>query len=325
MKLTASKNLGLILAALGAACFSVTAQAQTFTGTGANTDYGTGSNWSSNSVPSLSTGATAIINNGTAVTYNPGGDFIISNGGTLQVTNGSWTQINGNNWIQLGEGGAGGNGHILVNGGTFNQGTDSNSPFQITGTGNTFTITSGAANFTNGLQGGDTTSAMSWNFAGGNTVFGGEINYTAANNILIDGGTVTTTLFTATNSGDVGTFTLSSGELITTQSGPGNPGGFYAAAPTAAPNFTLGSTASIDFEASPFTSGQIAGYVAAGDFDYNGVTGTAADFTITPDATGGTLLSAIIAAPEPTSFGMGIMAFGLFAVLVRRRAVGADL
>jgi hypothetical protein len=322
MKLTPSKNLGLILAALGAACFSATAQAQTFTGTGANTDYGTGTNWSGGQVPNLTAANTAIINNGTAVTYNPGGDFQISNGGTLQVTNGSWTQINNNNWIQLGGGGAGGNGHILVNGGTFNQGSAGNSPFNITGTGNTFTITSGAANFNSGLQGGDYGAGMSWNFAGGVTTFGSEFDYGTNNNILIDGGTVNATLFTAINNANVGSFTLSSGLLnVSTNNG----GGFYAAAPTSAPNFTLGSTAQIDFQADPFASGTVQGFVTSGDFDYNGVTATASNFVITPDAAGtGTLLSVVVA-PEPSTYLMFGLGFSVLLFSMRRHAVAVRI
>ena len=311
----------LAAAFAGIALFATPAKAQiisTFTNSGGGA-YTTASNWSPTGVPNLTAagGNTALINNGSAVTYTPGGDFLISNGGTLEVSNGSWTQVASNNWIQLQ-----GNGNILVNGGTFNQGTAGNTPFNISNTGNTFKITSGAANFTSGLQGSDTGSGMSWNFAGGTTTFGSEINYTQANNILIDGGTVITTLFTAINNSNNGTFTLSSGELITTTNN-GNSGGFYSAAPSAAPNFTLGSTASIDFEMG--TVAQITGYVMAGDFDYNGSTGSLLNFNVTSDGSGGALLTVVEAVPEPYScFLSGVCLFAL-VVMLRRRVVGATL
>ncbi|HWB58359.1 MAG TPA: PEP-CTERM sorting domain-containing protein [Chthoniobacteraceae bacterium] len=166
-----------IITLLAISAFAVTAHAQTtwtFTGS-TNNDFQTPTNWDQGTVPILNgtatgTPGTAVINNGDAVTYNPGGDFILNNGGTLEITNGSWTQINGGAWIQLGETtqGVTGNGHILVNGGTFNQGTDSNNPFNLNGTGNTFTITSGSANFTTGFT--NISNGLTFNIQGGSVV-----------------------------------------------------------------------------------------------------------------------------------------------------------
>ena len=155
------KSNTAVLALLTLGAFSV--HAATFTAAMDN-DYKTPGNWSGGVVPNTAGGDTAQINNGSAVTYNPGGDFAIGNGGTLQITNGSWTQITSGAWIQLGQGA--GNGHILVDGGTFNQGTAGNNPFNVNGTGNTFTVTSGAANFSSSVQ---ARSGVAWSLSGGTT------------------------------------------------------------------------------------------------------------------------------------------------------------
>jgi PEP-CTERM motif len=212
-------KIALIVAAFAALTLPAHSQVSTFNGSSSN-DYQTGANWTPSGVPNLSTGGTALINNGSAVTYNPGGDLAISNGGTLEISNGSWTQINGGAWIQMGQQASGtgiGNGHILVNGGTFNQGTSSNSPFNITGTGNTFTITSGSANFTNIL---DARPGIQYNFNGGSTSVG-------AHNFVVDGtqgggqgpGNVSIMAGTVTVGNDfqlnpgLGSFTMSGGTL----------------------------------------------------------------------------------------------------------------
>lgn len=175
------------------ACFSaltlnLSAATANFTGA-VNSDYKNVGNWSGGAIPDTANGDTAVIANGSAVTYDPSlapaGDYVISNGGTLQVTNGSWSQITSGAWIQLGAGGVDGNGHILVNGGTFNQGTAGNTPFNVSGTGNTFTITSGSANFTSQVN---AVSGITWNINGGTTAMtagplivqsGGRVNVSA--------------------------------------------------------------------------------------------------------------------------------------------------
>ena len=90
-------------------------------------------------MPNTVNGDMAIIDNGAAVTYTPGGDLTIKNGG-LQISNGSFAQTNGPAYIQLNAGGT-----ILVDGGTFDQGSSSSSPFNVTSTGNAFTVSAGAA------------------------------------------------------------------------------------------------------------------------------------------------------------------------------------
>ena len=179
---------------LAVACFSaltlhLSAASYSFTGAVDN-NYLTAGNWSGSSIPDTANGDTAVISNGSAVTYVAGPDYTISNGGTLQVTNGSWTQTGGPAWIQLGAAGsgAGGNGHILVNGGTFNQGTAGNTPFNVAGTGNTFTISSGAANFTNQVT---AVAGITWNIAGGTTsMSGGPLTVQSGGNVQVSAGTL---------------------------------------------------------------------------------------------------------------------------------------
>ncbi len=111
----------------------------------------------------------------------PVGILIISNGGVLEVSSGSFTQVTGNNYIQLGQQGQGtgtGNGTILVNGGTFNQGTDSATPFALTGTGNALTVTAGTANITSAYNVG---AGLSTTVSGGTLNVGTTAATTAAN------------------------------------------------------------------------------------------------------------------------------------------------
>jgi hypothetical protein len=302
MKKSYSKILGLAL--IGAAGLSLPAHAQIFTGSISN-DYGTAGNWSTNTVPNLTTGATAVINNGDAVTYNPGGDFVIDNNSTLEVSNGSWTQINTNNWIQLA-----GNGNILVDGGTFNQGSAGNSPFNISNTGNTFTITSGAANFNTSLA--STSSGVTYNFNGGVTTINGEIDFNTNNNILFDGGTVNATLITAVNNANNGILTFEAGTLNLSSNY-----GIYSPSTTAPLNFTTGSTAAINFEA--VSASTVQGWVNSGIITYNGAT-VPSDFIVTSTGAGSSLLTAVSEAPEPSTYGM--MGLGLAALVIglRRRA-----
>ncbi len=188
MKTSPSSAVATLVAA-ASLTLAIHASAATASFTGAvDNEYLTAGNWSGSAVPNTANGDTAIIANGSAVDYNPGGDLTISNGGTLQVTNGSWTQSVGPAWIQLGQGGATGNGHILVNGGTFNQGTAGNNPFNITGTGNTFTITSGAANFNTQVN---AVAGMTWTIGGGATsMAAGPIDVQNGGKILITAGTL---------------------------------------------------------------------------------------------------------------------------------------
>jgi hypothetical protein len=310
MKLSTAKKLGLVLTVIGAAFLSIPAQAQVFNGS-VSDDYGTGGNWVGGSVPNLTSGATAVININDPVTYNPGGDFVIDNNSTLEVSNGSWTQINNNNWIQLE-----GNGNILVNGGTFNQGSAGNTPFNISNTGNAFTITSGAANFNSSLA--STSAGVTYNFDGGTTTFAGEIDYNTNNNILFDGGIVNATLVTAVNNASNGILTFEAGTLNLSSGF-----GIYAPATTAPLNFTTGSTASINFEG--VAASTVQGWVNTGVVTYNGTT-TPADFLVTSTGPSSSVLSAVVEeVPEPSTYVMFGLGLAALALGLRRRASKATL
>ena len=314
-----ARKLFLILAGLVTSSGLACAQIDTFTGA-VNDDYGTAGNWSTGLVPVTSNGITALINNGAAVTYTPGGDLLISNGGMLEITSGSFTQLVNNNWIQLGEQGAGpstGHGAILVNGGTFNQGTSGNDPFNVTGTGNTFTLSSGAANFTNALEikpgltytqsggtagspgalqvdnGGAYSQSNGTVTVGGNvvtgggfTLSGGTINATSGEfdfntaTTTISGGVVNTKLITGVNSGGVGILTFSGGVInLSNSSSQNSP--IYAGGPQLDYiNFTTGSTAAINFTGAGITPTQVEGYLTNGAVEHNSVV-SPYDFYIT--------------------------------------------
>jgi hypothetical protein len=289
-----------ILAALALGAYS--ARADTFSGA-INNDYQTAGNWTLGSVPNTANGATATINGGQAVTYNAGGDFYVGNGGTLEIANGSWTQINGNNWIQL-RGGT-----ILVDGGTFNQGTASSNPFNLGGSiGNAFTITSGVANF-------DETVTLNPGLTF--SIEGGMVNSLAnefdfnSDTIFMSGGTLNTTLITGVNSGGAGIFTLSGGVINLS-----NPFGIYGGGPTEPVNFTVGSTAVINFNGGTSLS-TVQNMVTVGVIEYNG-TIDPSDFNVTQS--GGTVSVQLNAVPEPSVF--AVIATGAVGLLMFRRRQG---
>lgn len=319
MKFIPCKHLTLVSLGLGIACFTLPAHAQTFTsaaGTDSmgNYDYNTPGNWSSGSVPATSNGATAVINNGATVDYfggSDGGDLIVSNGGELEISNGTFQQVQNNNYIQLGEQGSGaaiGNGTILVNGGTFDQGTDSAEPFNLTGTGNTFTITSGAANFDSPFA---AAAGLTVNINGGTTSITGELDYDSTT-FTLAGGVLNTTLITGVNGPAGSTLTISGG-LLNLSSGTG----IYGASSTDPVNFTAGSTGSIDFEA--VSASQVNAYLTSGAIEYNGLTDPSA-FLVTSTGADSSLLTAIVAAPEPSTYGLFGLGFAVLLVAVRRRS-----
>lgn len=288
-----------ILAAIALGAYS--AHADTFSGA-FNNDYQTAGNWTLGSVPNTANGATATINGGQAVTYNPGGDFFVGNGGTLEISNGSWTQINSGAWIQL-RGGT-----ILVDGGTFNQGTASSNPFNLGGsTGNAFTITSGVANFSFNVN---INPGLTFSIQGG-TVNSVSHEFDFNNNTLsMSGGTLNTTLITGINSGGAGIFTLSGGVINLS-----DPAGIYAGGPAEPVNFTVGSTAVINFNGGTSLS-TVQNMVTAGVIEYNGtIDSTLSDFNVTQS--GGTVSVQLNAVPEPSVF--AVIATGAAGLLMFRR------
>ena len=346
-----SKTFSAACFAFGAACLSAHAQV-TFNGS-VSTDYGTAGNWSSNSVPNLTTGITAQIANGSAVNYAAGtdvGDLLISNGGELELTNGSWTQTGNNNWIQLQ-----GNGTILVNGGTLNQGTSGNSPFNVSGTGNAFTITSGAANFnslnegnsvTFNINGGTVTDANGTVVIQGTTVYdqtagsfsdSGSININNTGTFLLAGGTFTSSgefdfnganstisggilnvpLLTGVNSANLGVFTVSGG-LINVSGGTG----IYAPSSTTPINFTLNSTGEINFEG--VSASTVQGFLSSGGIEDAGTINPSA-FVVTSTGANSATVALVAAAPEPSTYVMFGLGFAALLFGMRRRSASVRL
>jgi hypothetical protein len=130
---------------------------------------------------------------------NSGGDLHINNGGILQLNGGSWTQTDGISWLQL----AGGT--LLVNGGTFNQGTAGN---VVTDASTVINVVSGAANFNGDFVTSPTGAAFIVD--GGSLNISGKLNYNGGN-LAINGGTLTL----GTEFDPIVDYTLTSGTLIT--------------------------------------------------------------------------------------------------------------
>jgi len=366
-----SQYLALACASLALLSLPAKATPYTFTNADANGSYTDANNWSTTPpaypgkpggdfAPDLSNGNTATLStSGAAVTYDSAtyGDLIISNGGVMQINNGSFTQNTGGSWIQLGQQGNGastGNGTIFVNGGTFNQGTDGNSPFSLTGAGNLFNIANGAANFTNGFSNGVDGAGLTYNQSGGAvTVTGGnfridgvtgsvnganangqflmsngtlsdttgEFQFDGFNNATINGGTLSFQLITGVNhSPGVAITNLNlGGGLINISSGTG--GGIYGASTSQYVNFTTGSTAAISFNNGDSLA-TIQAYITSGGIEYQNTVVGLSDFAI--NNVGGnevlTLDPSLQAVPEPSTYALLGAGISLLFVMVRRRA-----
>lgn len=350
-------TLGISIATLALLSGAALGQSA-FTSSGSNTflssgsvpagtyyDYNDEANWSAG-VPNLNnTTQTAIISNGGTVGYfaDPHGDFVISGGATLQITNGQWSQVTGNSWMQLGQGG-GGFGNILVNGGTFNQGTDGNSPFSITGTGNTFTITSGVANFstlfavagiTYNISGGSVnlTSNLQleqgsiWNQSGGIVTIVGahefQFNSTSGGNIMSGGTLNITNLITGVN-GSVGSTFSFSGGVINDFEGTNN--GYYGSGSAHPFDFTPGSTGVFNFSGTNTTLSQVMGFVTSGGFTYGGSVDTTGTNYFQYIQTGsGTpnynIALELTSVPEPSTYPLiGFGCLGMWFFIRRKKA-----
>ena len=246
-----------------------------FTNADGNDAYKDANNWDLLAIPNLTTTNTALINDGEAVTYTPGGDLQISNGGILEVASGSWTQVVGGAYIQLGQGGAGGNGTILVDGGTFNQGTASSNPFNITGTGNVFKITAGAANFNNNFA---LNPGLTYIQTGGTvTNTGNEFDFNYLNSGTISGGVLIAKLITGQNHAVTGpdSFNIAGGQIQLTGST-----GIYGPNANQYLNFTAGSSGNILFSGGEALA-TIEGFVLGGGIEYlNGGADTTAFTTV---------------------------------------------
>jgi hypothetical protein len=203
-KLISSTSILFTLSLAATLCANAQNAVVEFTNLGGDSSYTDSLNWDSFSVPDLnSPGTTAQIADGSDVTLTGGqvpvsGDLNIANGSELEITDGSFTQTNSGAYIDLGRSypsntstpmanGTGG-GTILIDGGTFNQGTDGAGPFDVNGTGNTFEITAGAANITSGFT---IESGLAYVQSGGAVTVGGGFNINQANSsFTMSGGTV---------------------------------------------------------------------------------------------------------------------------------------
>ncbi len=310
--LSTSLSLACAVVALGA----LPAHSQvvdTFTNALQDGNYNEGGNWSTGTIPNTAGGDTALINDGVAVTYNPGGDLVIKNGGELEISSGSFIQNPANNnYLQLN-----GNGTVLVNGGTFNQGGISSNPFNITGTGNAFDITAGTVNLNRSFS---MNVGLTFAQSGGTlTVTGGETDFNSQTNTL-SGGILNTTLITGVNGG-ADRFDIAGGTLNLTGAGSN---GIYGGGTTQYINFTLQSTGQITFSSGQTTVANVQGFLNAGVIEYNS-TVNAADFSVTQN--GNTVVLTLIpslqgggAVPEPSSVVMTMAGIaGMAGWMVRRR------
>ena len=305
---------GVLAAGLTLTAASANAASATFTNGDGNGAYTDALNWSTLAVPNTNSGDTATIANGSAVTYTPGGDLTITNGGMLQITNGSFTQVTGNNYIQLGTGGGTNGGTILVNGGTFNQGTASSNPFNVNGTGNTFSVTSGTANITSSFN---MPLGLTFSQSGGTVnVTGNETDFNSPTNTL-GGGLFNTTLITGVNGAAGDRFNISGGTLNLTGSTA-----IYGGGSTQYINFTLNSTGQITFTSGTFTVASVKGFLNSGAIEYNGTIENAAsgysDFNFAQNGNNVTL--SLNAVPEPSTVALTALgAAGLMGWTLRRR------
>lgn len=305
-----NRSAAAILAALLLSAVSSYGVTGSFTNGGGDNEYTNPLNWSPTSVPNTANGDTALIANGSAVTYTPGGDLTLANGGTLEISNGSFTQVVGNNYIQLN-----GNGTLLVDGGTFNQGTDSANPFNITGTGNAFTISSGVANINSSFN---LNVGLTFTQSGGTVnVTGAETDFNSTTNFL-NGGILNTALITGVNGGN-DVFNISGGMLNLTGAGFN---GIYGGGATQYLNFTLGSSGVINFTSGSTTTTDVQNFLANSVIEFNNTPNSnPALFNIQQN--GGTVsLSLVTAVPEPSSVaflltGLGAGAIGCYR---KRRA-----
>lgn len=302
--------LSVTIASLALGTLRAGAVTANFTNLGGDNAYTNNNNWDTFVVPNVSNGDTAIIGNGSAVTYTPGGDLVVKNNGILQITSGSFTQVGGNNYLQLN-----GNGSIVVNGGTFNQGTVSSSPFNVTGTGNAFTVSAGTANINNNFV---IPAGLNFTMSGGTVNAPGETDFNAPLSTM-SGGVFNTGLITGANGAGTTVFSLSGGTLSLSSS---RFNGFYNGSATHYINFTLGSTAQIVFNASTgATLTTVRGFVSSGGIELNNAPTTASSFNIVQDASGNITVSLVgTAVPEPSAVAlMGLGAAGLVGWATRRR------
>ena len=293
-----SKTLALVC--LSAFIFAQ-AHAATVTWGGGDGEYTTGANWTGSSVPNTNGGDTAVINSGN-VTYTPGGDLAIHSGGKLQISGGSWTQSGGIAWIQMT------GGSLLVNGGTFNQGTAGNI---ITDATSSVTVTSGTANLSGNYIYQASGGALTISGTGTVNVAG---EFKPIDTFSMSGGKLTANLISFADG--PGSITFSGGSI--SLNGAGANSGFYGGG-TKSLNFTSSSTGSLFFSSYTLTELTSDGFLTNGTIRYNG-TIDAGQFTLTAADSGVYVSLTSAAIPEPSTYAAlaGMVILGT-AVLARRR------
>ncbi|HEX4085610.1 MAG TPA: PEP-CTERM sorting domain-containing protein [Chthoniobacteraceae bacterium] len=273
-------------------------------------DFSDGNNWTGG-VPNLQTSGTTQINTpGATVDYYAGtyGDLKIGSGGTLEITNGTFDQVTSINWIQMF-----GNATILVDGGTFEQGSDTNNPFNLNGTtGNAFNITGGSAIFDEDF---DVDTGFTYTQTGGTvTITGNELDYNSPDGTIIDGGVLNVNLITGVNSDNTGVLTIEGGTINL------GSGGIYAEGSTTPVNFTAGSTGEVTFPAVDFSTDTLQGWINNGGFSYNGATDPS-DLQVVSSGSLN-IVEAIAPVPEPQTWAMffgGIASLCFFRRTFRRK------
>ncbi len=270
---------------------SISLPAAVITWGGSTGEYTTAGNWTGGLLPNTNSGDTALITAG-AVTYTPGGDLTLHNGGKLQISGGSWTQVDSVAWIQM----AGGS--IVVDGGTFNQGTAGN---LVLDSSSSISISSGAANF-NGNFIYQPTNSGTFSITGGTVSVANE--FKPIETFTMSGGSLTATLISFADG--TGGVNLAGGTI--TLDGSGGNHGFYGGDANKGLNFTsaAGTLFLSSFTISELTT---AGFLTNGTIQYNG-TVDSSKFNLS-EADGGVYVTAVGSAiPEPST------AAALFGLIV---------
>jgi hypothetical protein len=298
MKCTRTPKMTWLFAVLSVLILAAGTQAAIIEWSGTDGEYTDGANWIGGTVPDLAAaGNTALITSG-AVTYTPGGDLAIHNGSTLQISGGSFIQAGGIAWMQF----QGGN--ILVDGGTFSQGSAGN---LLRDASSSVTCTAGTINWTGNLLY-DPTSTGALTLSGT-----GAITTTAEFKPIADfsmgGGTLSANLISFADG--PGGIDLSGGRIVVDGSAFGY--GIYGGSVDKSIDFVTDSSGELfisNFDLATLTT---SAFLSNGTITYNGAVDAGA-FSAT-EVDGGVLISMPV--PEPATIGM--LALGsLVAMLIRR-------
>jgi hypothetical protein len=228
--------------------------AEVFEWNGGEGEYTEASNWTPASVPDLAAGGnTAKISSG-AVTYTPGGDLVVHNGSTLQISGGSFIQLGGIAWMQM----AGG--HLLVDGGTFNQGECANI---VRDAASSITVSAGTANFSGSLM---FEENMGDFIISGTGVVQVENEFKPIKTFTITGGTLRAVLVSLSDG--PGSLEISGGRVEIDGSAVGH--GVYRTENDGSISFTRGSTGTLFVKNMTLDQFRISGFLSNGAITYKG-------------------------------------------------------